>query len=111
MYLFFFQTHLTFGSEFTQAVEQKQVAQQDAERARYLVEKVKNCFPLEVFQCAMNLTIALFKRGHLQNIFIMPPTIRRIVKRTYMYSVTHVYPSPSASVVSSLLLNFYTPTT
>lgn len=32
-------THLTFGQEFTQAVEQKQVAQQDAERARYLVEK------------------------------------------------------------------------
>lgn len=35
-----FQTHLTFGQEFTQAVEMKQVAQQDAERARYLVEKV-----------------------------------------------------------------------
>ena len=27
-------------AEFTSAVEQKQVAQQDAERARYLVEKV-----------------------------------------------------------------------
>ncbi|WAR01416.1 PHB-like protein [Mya arenaria] len=38
-------THLTFGAEFTQAVEAKQVAQQEAERARYLVEKeeqVKN---------------------------------------------------------------------
>jgi len=34
-------THLTFGAEFTQAVEQKQVAQQDAERARYLVEKAE----------------------------------------------------------------------
>lgn len=34
-------THLTFGQEFTQAVEQKQVAQQDAERARYLVEKAE----------------------------------------------------------------------
>jgi phage FluMu protein gp41 len=34
------QTHLTFGKEFTQAVELKQVAQQDAERARFLVEKV-----------------------------------------------------------------------
>ncbi|XP_060570910.1 prohibitin 1-like [Ruditapes philippinarum] len=32
-------THLTFMAEFTSAVEQKQVAQQDAERARYLVEK------------------------------------------------------------------------
>ena len=35
-------THLTFGPEFTRAVEAKQVAQQDAERARFIVEKVKN---------------------------------------------------------------------
>lgn len=35
------QTHLTFGKEFTQAVELKQVAQQEAERARFLVEKVR----------------------------------------------------------------------
>ena len=35
-----FQTHLTFGREFTEAVEMKQVAQQEAERARYVVERV-----------------------------------------------------------------------
>ena len=35
----FLQTHLTFGTEFTHAVEQKQVAQQEAEKARYVVEK------------------------------------------------------------------------
>jgi prohibitin 1 len=34
-------THLTFGREFTEAVELKQVAQQDAERARYVVEKAE----------------------------------------------------------------------
>lgn len=34
-------THLTFGREFTQAVELKQVAQQDAERAKFLVEKAE----------------------------------------------------------------------
>ncbi len=34
-------THLTFGQEFTHAVEQKQVAQQEAERARFIVEKVR----------------------------------------------------------------------
>ena len=34
-------THLTFGREFTQAVELKQVAQQEAERARYVVEKAE----------------------------------------------------------------------
>lgn len=34
-------THLTFGVEFTNAVEAKQVAQQDAEKARFLVEKAE----------------------------------------------------------------------
>lgn len=34
-------THLTFGAEFTHAVEMKQVAQQDAERARFLVERAE----------------------------------------------------------------------
>jgi prohibitin 1 len=34
-------THLSFGKEFTEAVEMKQVAQQQAEQARYLVEKAE----------------------------------------------------------------------
>uniref|UniRef100_A0A8C9UDP4 Prohibitin n=1 Tax=Serinus canaria TaxID=9135 RepID=A0A8C9UDP4_SERCA len=34
-------THLTFGKEFTEAVEMKQVAQQEAERARFIVEKAE----------------------------------------------------------------------
>jgi len=34
-------THLTFGKEFTEAVELKQVAQQDAERAKYIVDKAE----------------------------------------------------------------------
>lgn len=34
-------THLTFGQEFTKAVEQKQIAQQDAERSKFLVEKAE----------------------------------------------------------------------
>lgn len=34
-------THCTFGREFTQAVELKQVAQQEAEKARFLVEKAE----------------------------------------------------------------------
>ena len=32
-------THLAFGAEYTSAVEAKQVAQQEAERAKYIVEK------------------------------------------------------------------------
>jgi prohibitin 1 len=31
-------THMTFGKEFTKAVEDKQIAQQEAERARFVVE-------------------------------------------------------------------------
>ncbi|CAK7897658.1 prohibitin-1 [[Candida] anglica] len=34
-------THMNFGREFTKAVEQKQIAQQDAERAKYLVERAE----------------------------------------------------------------------
>ncbi|KAF7196489.1 Prohibitin-1 [Pseudocercospora fuligena] len=34
-------THMTFGREFTKAVEDKQIAQQDAERARFIVEKAE----------------------------------------------------------------------
>ncbi|CAO2621854.1 Prohibitin 1 [Lemmus lemmus] len=36
-----FGTHLTFGKEFTEAMEAKQVAQQEAERARFVMEKVE----------------------------------------------------------------------
>merc|ERR1712113_659219 len=34
-------THLSFGKEYTAAVEAKQVAQQEAERARFLVDRAK----------------------------------------------------------------------
>lgn len=34
-------THLSFGTEFTRAVEAKQVAQQEAERARFIVMKAE----------------------------------------------------------------------
>ena len=34
-------THMTFGHEFTKAVEQKQIAQQDAGRAKFVVEKAE----------------------------------------------------------------------
>ncbi|KAI8911631.1 band 7 family-domain-containing protein, partial [Gorgonomyces haynaldii] len=34
-------THLNFGKEFTDAVEQKVIAQQEAERARFIVEKAE----------------------------------------------------------------------
>lgn len=34
-------THLTFGKEFTRAIESKQVAQQEAERQQWVVEKAE----------------------------------------------------------------------
>ncbi|KAI8370610.1 prohibitin-1 [Radiomyces spectabilis] len=34
-------THMTFGKEFTNAVEQKQIAQQEAERARFIVDRAE----------------------------------------------------------------------
>ncbi|KAL0607667.1 LOW QUALITY PROTEIN: Prohibitin [Plecturocebus cupreus] len=34
-------THLTFGKEFTEAVKAKEVARQEAERARFVVEKAE----------------------------------------------------------------------
>ena len=35
------QTHLTFGKEFSEAIEKKQVAQQEAERSKFVVMKVR----------------------------------------------------------------------
>lgn len=52
------QTHLTFGKEFTEAVEMKQVAQQEAERARFVVEKV---FLTQIIQVLQMLS--LFGKG------------------------------------------------
>merc|ERR1711881_108755 len=43
-------THLTFGREFTAAVEMKQVAQQEAEKARFLVEKAEQVKKASVIQ-------------------------------------------------------------
>merc|ERR1740131_341675 len=43
-------THLTFGREFTAAVELKQVAQQEAEKSKFLVEKAEQVRQASVIQ-------------------------------------------------------------
>jgi len=43
-------THLTFGRDFTAAVEAKQVAQQEAEKAKYLVEKAEQVKTAAIIQ-------------------------------------------------------------
>ncbi|CAE6459531.1 unnamed protein product [Rhizoctonia solani] len=46
-------THLTFGQEFTTAVEAKQIAQQDAERAKFVVEKASPALAEQERQAAV----------------------------------------------------------
>ncbi|KAI9512622.1 hypothetical protein F5148DRAFT_1161627 [Russula earlei] len=71
-------THLTFGKEFTQAVEAKQIAQQDAERAKFIVEKAEQERQAAVIraegeaEAAMTISRALDKAGET---FV---TLRRI---------------------------------
>jgi len=62
-------THLTFGKEFTQALEAKQIAQQDAERARFIVEKAVQERQAAVIraegeaEAAATISLALEKAG------------------------------------------------
>jgi hypothetical protein len=50
-------THLSFGTEFTKAVEMKQVAEQDAERARFVVLKAEQvrAFLLDLHSASMHV--------------------------------------------------------
>lgn len=73
---FFFQTHLTFGKEFAMAVEMKQVAQQEAERAKFLVEKVK----LKI--CIITIIFSSINRGSL-----ISKDLQRILSEKYTYKV------------------------
>jgi len=43
-------THLLFGQEFTQAIEFKQVAQQEAERSKFIVEQEKELKKVKVIE-------------------------------------------------------------
>ncbi|KIM34516.1 hypothetical protein M408DRAFT_97405 [Serendipita vermifera MAFF 305830] len=62
-------THLTFGKEFTSAVEAKQIAQQDAERAKFIVEKAEQERQASVIraegeaEAALTISKALEKAG------------------------------------------------
>ncbi len=47
-------TTLTFGKEFTSAIEAKQVAAQEAERAKYLVEKAEQDKKAAILRAQVN---------------------------------------------------------
>ncbi len=55
-----------FGKEFTSAVEQKQIAQQDAERAKFVVEKVGHHEQIQLTAVSLQLEI----RGQFANICV-----------------------------------------
>ena len=56
-------THLQFGVEFSRAIEQKQVAEQEAERAKYVVLKSEQERKAAwVGECTIHLTLPLWPR-------------------------------------------------
>ena len=44
------QTNISFGSEYSAAVERKQIAQQDAERAKFVVDKAEQTKKSRIIQ-------------------------------------------------------------
>ncbi|KAI5123595.1 hypothetical protein M0805_003412 [Coniferiporia weirii] len=79
-------THLTFGKEFTQAVEAKQIAQQDAERAKFIVEKAEQERQAAVIraegeaEAAATISQALAKAGEAFVAFRKIETSKAIVQ-------------------------------
>mmetsp|Transcript_12277 Transcript_12277/g.21909 ORF Transcript_12277/g.21909 Transcript_12277/m.21909 type:complete len:286 (+) Transcript_12277:200-1057(+) len=51
-------THLTFGADFTKSVEQKQVAHQEAERSKFLVQKAEQEMKVKVIEAEGEATAA-----------------------------------------------------
>merc|ERR1719460_1590989 len=54
-------TDLKFGKEFTTAIESKQVAEQDAERARYLVVKAEQEKKASIIRASALLGLPVFR--------------------------------------------------
>lgn len=108
-------THLTFGSEFTKAVEQKQIAQQDAEKAKFLVEKAEQERKASVIRAEGEAEAADYISKALQKAGDGLLLIRRLeaskeIAKTLATSSNVTYlpsnsASNSASTPNSLLLN------
>ncbi len=64
-------THLSFGTEFTKAVEMKQVAEQDAERARFVVMKAEQVRSIEVLcmlvHCCSTMILKPWQHWEIQS--------------------------------------------
>ena len=71
-------TSLTFGKEFTAAIEAKQVAAQEAERAKFVVEKAEQDKRSAVIRAQVKIVVPfLHLRGFL--IFLQLATILFII--------------------------------
>lgn len=60
-------TGLTFGREFTAAIEAKQVAAQEAERAKFIVEKAEQDKKSAVIRAEVRKTFFSFQSHHVKN--------------------------------------------
>ncbi|KXS22310.1 hypothetical protein M427DRAFT_92710 [Gonapodya prolifera JEL478] len=71
-------THLTFGQDFTKAVEQKQIAQQEAERARFVVEMAEQEKQAAIIRAEGEAQAAELISGSLQKAGMGLVELRRI---------------------------------
>jgi prohibitin 1 len=98
-------THLTFGKEFTVAVEAKQIAQQDAERAKFIVEKAEQERQAMVIraegeaEAAATISRALDKAGEAFVAFRKIEASKAIVQSLSQNQNVSYIPSSSSGVL------------
>lgn len=98
-------THLTFGKEFTVAVEAKQIAQQDAERAKFIVEKAEQERQAAVIraegeaEAAATISKALEKAGDALVTFRRIEASKKIVENLAQNKNVTYIPSGNGNVL------------
>ena len=80
-------THLSFGPEYTRAVESKQVAQQEAERAKYEVEMAEQERKSKVIAAQVT-----FHKGHQQLIFRKKKKTFGVLSLFFFYYLFFYFP-------------------
>ncbi|KAI9470554.1 MAG: band 7 family-domain-containing protein [Benjaminiella poitrasii] len=104
-------THMTFGREFTNAVEQKQIAQQEAERAKYIVERAEQEKQAAIIraegdsQAAEMISSALANAGNGFITFRKIEASREIAKTLSRNEHVTYLPNSKGDNGSNLLLN------
>jgi prohibitin 1 len=102
---------MTFGKEFTNAVEQKQIAQQEAERAKFIVERAEQEKQASVIraegdsQAAEMISSALEKAGDGLIAFRKIEASREIAQTLSQARNVTYLPSNHQGGGSNMLLN------